>query len=658
MNQDDRNKSYDLLDEDQKLVVTHEGGDAIVLAGAGSGKTRCMQHRVSWLLDSGVHPRRIVAISFTKKASDELRRRIIDLHPLGDQVISRTFHSLCLHILRTEGIASGTIESGMAHRFISSKFSEVGWKSEEPASYVLSAINAAKMRAIPESDFPAFWKETDPLHHNYIRKLYALYEAYKKENGLIDFSDMLYMMWKLMLDGGSVAQRVQNQFHHVIVDETQDLNPIQIAICDLWSKKHRNLMIVGDIRQSMYGFRGANVQDILQFSKDREMKVYYLLKNYRSGADIVHVTNDLISEGEIERGLPPCKPVKTTFGSVYAYSTFDQLHESDFVAKKVSALIESGVEPREISCLFRVNAQAQYLEMSFNQARIPYKVLGGVSFFDRKEIKDAVAYLHVARNLKDYRGVSRIYNTPSRYLGKAFWNSFEMEYERFVDSSDCPILDALDSVAMSMVEYRSRNVIHLAEDIRDLHDMYLNNSKPHEMLEYVYQIQSQVLKGRTFLDLYLAEDGSDTMRSENLDALLDLAKRFDSLDEFLNALAEQNIYSGDDDEDSDGSEPDSLNQVQMMTIHKAKGLEFKHVFIIGFSDGLFPHFRGDPDEERRVAYVAITRAEESVVMTCPMVVFGKPRLPSPYLSSIGVSPEIVDPEPDHHDLGPEPETEG
>lgn len=620
------------LDEDQKKVVTHEGSNALVLAGAGSGKTRCLQHRVAYLLEStDLHPRRIAAISFTKKASTELRDRIASLHPRGNEVVSRTFHSFCYMLLRKQGLSrDGLISNGRAAGIIRKGFKEYKWRSEEPWTYITSVLGKAKMQALPRSEWRQFFMEYDPENGDLIDKIAKMYESEKKKRGEIDFADMLYLAWEAFKSPkhSTFLASVQRQFVHFIVDEAQDLNPLQLELAEMISAKHGNLMLVGDLRQSIYGFRGALPENVMSFVEKLSMDTLYLARNYRSCSEIVEMGNDLIAEGELESSFPRSVPMGSPGANVTCSSYWTAMHEAQSIARQCKDAIASGLPAEKIAVIYRVNAQSQYLQLAFGLMEVPFNVVGGMSFFDRKEVADAAAYLRLAADPTDADALRRIYNVPTRYLGRAFLDSFDSLHE-----AGQSVLTTLSDVAESQYRQR-RNVDHLIRVIEDLQSYVDAGLNPGEILEKVYSIKSKLSHGKTFMELYKSDDDSDDSRVENLEAFRDMASQADSLEAFLESIESQSSISDDDDSQE--------GKVQFITVHRSKGLEFDTVFIAGMTEGNFPHAKGDLDEERRVAYVALTRAETNLHICVPQLRFDRAVEPSHFLGILGLSPVPVD----------------
>jgi DNA helicase-2/ATP-dependent DNA helicase PcrA len=393
-----------------------------------------------------------------------------------------------------------------------------------------------------------------------------------------------------------------------------------------------NNFIAGEARavvhNSLYGFRGALPERLMEFAEERQMERYFLKNNYRSHREIVEVGNDLISHGLAERDLPRSNSVKPDGATITCRSYYSQAHEAQDIARQCKELIESGVEAHEIAVLYRVNAQSQYLQLAFGQEDVPFHVIGGHSFFDKREVKDALAFLELANDPTDTDALRRIYNVPTRYLGKKFVDAFDDEHTRG-DS----VMDSLSRVADSTYRNR-RNIESLMDAIEDLRGMALAGRRPEQMLDYVYGLTSKLPGNATFRELYISDDGADDSRAENLDALREMASGSDSLSAFLETATEQS--------DADEDEDEWRGKVQFLTVHRSKGLEFDTVYVVGFCEGCFPHGLGDLEEERRVAYVAITRARRDLHLCVPATRFEKPTQPSMFLAELGMDSTPVD----------------
>lgn len=610
------------LDSQQKEVVTFSGNDSIVLAGAGSGKTRCLQYRVAYLLDTQprLHPRSVVAISFTKKASEELLERISQTHDRGCQIICRTMHSFCYMLIRKAGYARDLASTYDLNKIVYKILKDLKIKTEEPSSYFIGLANDVKSKPILPSERAKYL--ADECNIPWMLDFITRYEEEKSKKGLMDFSDMIYFAWLAFKRNPDFLASVQNQFKYFIVDEAQDLNAIQLELALMISEKHRGLMLCGDVRQSIYGFRGADPSRLIDIVNARDMATLNLQRNYRSADQIVDVANKLIAFNEIEGTLPPSISMRKDHGQINCEMFFTQYDEAVSVASKCAALIDSGVPAHEIAVLYRVNSQSQWIQVAFKEAGIPFHVTGGCGFFDRAEIQDAIAFLQLAHDETNIDALRRIYNKPTRYLGRAFLDTLN-DLHRAGQSVKTTLQDVAES------SYRNRhNVDDLLDIVCDLNSMAKSGKTAKELLLYIYNLRSKTDISKTFKNLNVSDDSSDDVRGENLDSLVELAETCETLESFLRIVSDH-VTSSDEDQD------DRENKVQFLTVHRSKGLEFKDVFVIGFAEGVFPHFMGCIQEERRVAYVALTRAKDNLHISVPCEVNGRPTGDSSFLGEIG-----------------------
>jgi len=615
----DDSKTLSSLDPDQRTVVTHDGSDCLVLAGAGSGKTRSLESRVAWLIEQGQSPHRIVAFSFTRRASSELKERVARTHPRAHEVHIGTFHSLCLGFLKEYMGHLTPLHPSDARRIIRRQFSDVRWNSELPAGYVLALFDAAKSKGLEETEFYEFFAEANSKQASKMMQILASYETYKQANSLVDFADMIWRFWRMLRGDDRVRNSTRERFDHVLVDEVQDLNPVQIYVADLMTAPESSLFMVGDQRQSIYGFRGVNLDVLDEVADKRDMKRLSLTRNYRCAKGIVTVSNSLIEYAD--RAFPPMDSQRDDWGEVRSYVFEDSNAEALFVANSIKKDVEGGTSPDEIACIYRTNAQSQYLEASLNGVAIPYEVSGHNNFFQSREVMDAIAYLKIASNPRDLEALLRVYSSPSRYLGRKFAEAAKDVWE---ESPSIDVYDALDVVASRI--YRSRrSILTLKSDIADLAKMIASGANTQRVLQDVYAVRSLVDTSKTFYDVYA--DWEDH-RGENLDALLDLSHVIPSVEDMI-SFAEVNAQSRSD---ADGE------RVKLLTIHRSKGLEFKKVYFVGCTERIVPHQLGEVSEERRCAYVAMTRAKDELVITSSRNAFGKRAGPSRFFAELGSTP--------------------
>lgn len=633
------NRFLEGLDDHQRNVVSHEfdGANALVLAGAGSGKTRAMTHRVAHLVENGMNPKRLLAVSFTKKASTELKERIETMHPRGAMVQCRTFHSMAYRILRNNSIGTGGImDSPTQIRTVRKLMIETRAFSDDfTPKDALKLFDRIRMDATPEEDVINQIKLREPGLANPLVDVWVGYTQAKDKHDFVDFADMPWKSWLLFQRRPEILEGIANYLTHMIVDEVQDLNRIQFEIARMMTPTAQ-LMIVGDLKQGIYGFRGADVERVLDFADDMDMARMFLETNYRSGQIIVHQANQLMAKTKLAESCPESKPFSQESGNIDAWLTQGPAHEAEVVARDIAKAYADGVGFGQFAIIYRTNAQSGAFEHKLMKARIPYHINGAVSFFERKEVMDAMAYAKFMTNPSDVESFKRLYNNPCRFLGRAFFSDFSM-----YDAGTSNLHSALSSfVDENSDNWRVRkNCGKLVNDLDSLAMAVRRDVKPRKFLEMVYALKSAKGDGSTFYDAYKGDDEADSIRTENLDALLDFAEKFQTMDEFIGAS--DAVMPADD------GVPET-DKVQLMTVHRSKGLEFDHVYVVGFSEGLFPHARGDEDEERRIAYVAVTRAENRLVVSSPSVVHSRPCDPSRFVEDMGLNPQPA-PEPSRKD---------
>ena len=612
---------YDTLNEPQKEAVLHTEGPLLILAGAGSGKTRVLTHRIAYLIEEqGVNPWNILAITFTNKAAGEMRQRVDSLVGFGSESIwVSTFHSACVRILRRY-----IDRLGYDNRFTiydtddqKTLMKEVCRKVDLDTKrfkerMLLSVISSAKNEMILPDEFEL--NAGGDFAQLQIAKAYREYEAQLRSNNALDFDDLLVRTVQLLDTQTDVRESYQEQFRYIMVDEYQDTNTVQFKLVSLLAGKYRNLCVVGDDDQSIYKFRGANIRNILDFEKEfPDARVIKLEQNYRSTENILNAANGVIrnNKGRKDKTLW----TDNGEGEKITLRQFDTGYdEAEFIAEDIRKRISEGAAYNDSAILYRANAQSRLFEEKFVAMNIPYKIVGGINFYARREIKDILAYLKTIDNGKDDLAVRRIINVPKRGIGLTTINRIqESASEReigFYEALLTPELIAgvgrsaskLDSFA-ALIEYFKGQAER--ESLTDL----LN-----EVIEKTGYIEN--------LDADNPEDAE--ARIQNIDELVSKAAAYEedcadrdeaaTLSGFLEEVAlVADIDSLDEDQD----------YVVLMTLHSAKGLEFPRVYLAGLEDGLFPSYMtitgDDPEEleeERRLCYVGITRAEQKLTLTC------------------------------------------
>ena len=609
---------YDTLNKEQKEAVLHTEGPLLLLAGAGSGKTRVLTHRVAYLIDEmGVNPWNILAITFTNKAAQEMRERVDQIAGFGaDQVWVATFHATCMRILRrhidrlgydTNFTIYDTDDQKTVIKQVCKRLN-IDTKMYKERT-LLSEISSAKDELVDVREFEV--KSVGDYRKSVTAKVYREYQDTLKKSNALDFDDIIVKTVELFKSCPEVLYNYQERFRYIMVDEYQDTNTAQFELIRLLADGYRNLCVVGDDDQSIYKFRGANIRNILDFEKVYpDAKVIKLEQNYRSTQNILDAANAVIrnNRGRKEKVLWTEKGA----GSRIHFRQFDNAYEeAEYIADDISDKVnKNGVAYADCAVLYRTNAQSRLLEERMVVEGIPYHVVGGVNFYARQEIRDILAYLKTIDNGRDEVALRRIINVPKRSIGAA---SLEKVAD-YAQMKDITLFDALceaDQIrGLGRAEAKIRGFVNLIEVLRSGLSSYTLPDLIKSLLEridYAEYLRDQ--------DEESAED-----RLGNVDELITKAAVYEethdepSLSEFL----EEIMLVADIDNVEDGD-----NRVLLMTLHSAKGLEFPVVYLAGMEDGLFPSFMtiasDDPleiEEERRLAYVGITRAKEELTLTC------------------------------------------
>ena len=608
----------DGLNPDQLDAVVHGDGPLLVVAGAGSGKTRVLTHRVAHLVHEGVHPSRILAITFTNKAADEMRHRVAALiGPVARTMWVSTFHSACVRMLRANGD-----RLGFPRQF--SIYDQAD--AVRLTGYVIRDLHLDPKRFTPRGVHGAIsrWKNelVDPAtaaaraQHIFERKHAEVYREYQDrllKAGAMDFDDLLVNTVRLLQDHPDVLEHYRERFQHILVDEYQDTNQAQNEIVLLLAGGHHNVTVVGDTDQSVYRFRGADFRNIVQFEEAfPDVTTVVLDQNYRSTQTILDAANAVIANNPARKP----KNLWTDAGSghrIVRYHAEEEGDEATFVASTSRQLHDDHAHNwRELAVLYRTNAQSRVVEEAMMRLGVPYKVVGGTRFYDRREVKDAMAYLRAVVNPADEVSVKRVLNVPKRGVGDASI----AKLDAFAAGEGIGFLEALRHAAAAGVTGPAvRGIESFVRLVDDLGAMAAAPDGPRALDDEDTVGPGDLLQAALERSGYLAElEAEDTVESagriENLGELVGSAREFTRIDEFL----EQVSLVADTDDITDD------DQVVLMTLHSAKGLEFPVVFLIGVEEGVFPHTRAlnEPDEleeERRLAYVGITRARERLYVT-------------------------------------------
>jgi DNA helicase-2/ATP-dependent DNA helicase PcrA len=589
------------LNPAQVDAVTHGDGPLLVLAGAGSGKTRVLTHRIAHLIrDEGVSPFSILAITFTNKAADEMKQRVAGLvGPVASKMWVSTFHAACVRILRREAPRLGYPSSFTIYdqadsvRLVGYVLRDLDIDPKRfPPRSVHAVISAAKNRGIGVDQYEQ--NASNPFERRYA-EAFREYQARLRKAGAMDFDDLLGVTVEIFEQFPEALEHYQRRFSHILVDEYQDTNPVQNELVLLLAATHRNVCIVGDNDQSVYSFRGADVSNIVEFETAfPDVSVVLLEQNYRSTQTVLDAANAVIANNIARKP----KELWTDQGPgdlIQRFHADDEGDEAQWVVGRMSALHDQGYRWGDFAVFYRTNAQSRVLEEALTRSGIAYKVIGGTRFYDRREIKDAVAYLKAVINPADEVAVKRVLNVPKRGVGDASVSRLDA----WAASQGVTFAEALHRVADAGVGGRAvkGNELFLAfvaaaDAVRD--------DGPARMLEVLLERSGYIAELRA--EHTIEAEG----RVENLAELVGAAREVEDPSEFLEQIS---LVADTDELDPDES------QVVLMTLHSAKGLEFPVVFIIGMEDGVFPHIRSltEPDEleeERRLAYVGITRARE------------------------------------------------
>ncbi len=601
---------HESLNPAQKQAVLTTSGPLLILAGAGSGKTKTLTHRIAHLIrHEGVWPNEILAVTFTNKAAKEMRERLGVL--LGQDGTSRTFmpwmgtfHSICVRLLRIDGESIGiprnfvVFDESDRQGLIKQAMKQLHVTDRQvKASSVSSAISSAKNQLISPEEFAS---TTHYPFQQQVAAIYSRYEILRKEAGALDFDDLLLEAVRLLRDQPTIRETWRSTFKHILIDEYQDTNAAQYAIVKSLVGAERNICVVGDDWQSIYSWRGADFTNILNFERDFPgATVIKLEQNYRSTAAILEAAQNVISKNtaRTDKKLWTSEPGGMP---VQVHQVYDEDEEAQLVAGRISTQVAMGARQYgDIAILYRTNAQSFPLERAFLRHRVPYQIIGGVRFYDRKEIKDIIAYLRLVYQPSDRMSFSRIVNVPTRGIG-------EKSLERFLtwqSTSNQDIITALMNVELvNGLTPRARTALsQLGSVLRGLQAKVLADTPPHDIIE-------QLVENTGYRDYILDGTPQAEEREANLSVLISDAKNFTTLPDFLEEAA---LMSSVDT-------PENKEKVTLMTIHAAKGLEFPVVFMVGMEEGLLPSSRAlesgnaELEEERRLCYVGMTRAREEL----------------------------------------------
>ena len=618
------------LNPQQREAVQTTDGALLILAGAGSGKTRVITVRIAHLIsEKNVAPYNILAVTFTNKAAGEMRERVNQLlqsQKLQSAPLISTFHSLCVRILRQdiESLQEGYKKSFTIYdtddsiKVIKACVKDIGFDEKQLAArYVQGQISASKNRGEDYEDYASRIEFSDE-RKSAIARVFKMYEERLNNSNALDFDDLLIKTVRLLRSVPEVREKYNNKFKYLLVDEYQDTNALQFALIKYLTEKQQNICVVGDDAQSIYGFRGADIANILSFEDAYpNAKVIMLEQNYRSTQTILDVADAIISnnEGRKEKKLWTNNP---SGEKIFYYQAFDSDGEGKFVAHKIEEYRRRNPKDKA-AILYRTNAQSRVFEESLRRARIDYNIVGGFSFYERAEIKDVIAYLKLALNPFDDIAVGRVINTPTRGLGKTSLDELAFRAKDYGVSLWEAIAIITDSVDEKPKGLTPRALESLKNFKKIIESLQTKVSEFAQTDQPVSQIVIAAIEDTGYANMLRAENSDEAnARIENLEELVNAAVDYDKQEaEGLRDFIDHSALSSDTDK------YDRNAAVTMMTVHAAKGLEFPIVFLVGLEDGIFPHSRSinDPkelEEERRLAYVAITRAEKVLYITHSM----------------------------------------
>lgn len=627
------------MNKEQSEAVRTTEGPLLIMAGAGSGKTRVLTHRIAYLLDEkDVSPYNILAITFTNKAAKEMKERVEQLVGEEAQVIwMSTFHSMCVRILRRDADRIGiernfTIIDPTDQKSVIKdvlKNENIDSKRFEPRMFIGAISNLKNELKTPEDAI----NEANDFHSQMVATVYSGYQRQLTRNEALDFDDLIMKTIQLFERIPDALEYYQNKFQYIHVDEYQDTNKAQYTLVKLLASKFKNLCVVGDSDQSIYGWRGADIQNILSFEEDYpDAKTIFLEQNYRSTKTILTAANEVIKHNS-ERKPKGLWTANTGGEKIKYYEAMTERDEAEYVVREIMKHRKAGKDYSDMAILYRTNAQSRVLEETFMKSNLPYTMAGGQKFYDRKEIKDLLSYLRVVANSNDEISLQRIINVPKRGIGPS---SVE-KIQRYANDNNISMFDALAEVDFIGLSKK------VTQECIKFYELIQNLIKEQEFLE-VSEIVVEILDKSGYRDMLEREQTLESRsRLENIDEFMSVPKDYEEntpLEEqsLINFLTDLSLVA-------DIDEAQIESGVTLMTMHSAKGLEFPIVFLMGMEESLFPHIRAiksdddhEMEEERRICYVAITRAEEVLYIThaTSRMLYGRSQsnMPSRFLREI------------------------
>ena len=593
------------LNEQQLQAVQAVEGPVIVFAGAGTGKTKTLTTRIAYMIsEKNINPRNILAITFTKKATNEMRERISKMCGSDSKYVTiSTIHSLCARILRQTITKLGysqnfeIIDDDDANKLISELYKELDlsrkYFSPKAAYNIISAYKngIGELNGVP-------------------KQIYDHYQKRLKENNQVDFDDLLVLTEEIFTNFPDVLEHFQNKYQYILVDEFQDTNIVQYSIIKLLSSKYENIFVVGDDDQSIYSFRGANVGNMYQFSKDFDAKLFKLVENYRSTNAILKGSNNLISHNLKREKKELFSKNEGSLQDIVIHDAYYYEDEPRFIVDEIKKLTKNGYDYNDIAILYRTNVISRNIELALIENRIPYVIYGGFAFLKRKEIKDVISYLKFIIDSENIFHFKRIINLPSRGIGdKTIEKVLEIK-----DSKNLSLFDAIEELHLLTPSSKTEALINFKNLICSLQDQFDNLSLPD-----FYELMLNQTGYMNYLN-ELSNEEDETHRIENVKEFKSILVQLETRTDLQELTTKEKLQVGFDDvvlDETLGTKQDT-NGVILSTVHSIKGLEFKVVFVTALEEGLFPSLKEDSDieEERRIAYVAFTRAKEKVYMTC------------------------------------------
>ena len=622
----DRMNLVDSLNDRQKEAVVNTDGPMLILAGAGSGKTKVLTTKVAYLIEEkNIDPNNILAITFTNKAAKEMKERIFKLEGNSAFYIQiSTFHSFGLKILKENCELLGyeknftILDSDDSLSIIKKIMKELNIDANKYNPKAIKNVISNNKNEIIDPEKYSLYVNTD--FDEIALEVYRKYEKSLKINNAVDFDDLLILPLKLFNNNPGVLQKYQEKYKYVFIDEYQDTNEPQYILSKMISAKYKNITVVGDADQAIFTWRGANYKNILNFEKDyKDAKVVLLEENYRSTKTILNAANNVIKNNKVRKEKNLWTQNEEGSKITY-YKAFDEKDESNYVVNEIKKLIEKGVNPKDICVLYRANAQSRTVEEAFLTSNISYNIVGSYAFYNRKEIKDLIAYLKLIYNNKDDVSLLRVINYPKRGIGNKAIENLAIK-SNVLDKSLYEVIDSGKELDFkNMIEEIKKEESHLT--LTELIDMVLDKSGMKKSLEDEKSIEADI-------------------RLENLEEFKSIAKALEinegivSLEELLDKLA---LVS-----DVSEQKNDNEDKVTLMTMHAVKGLEYDYVFVVGVEEGLFPHSNSlesndELEEERRLCYVAITRAKKKLYLinARSRILYGKvsSNVPSRFINEI------------------------